>query len=70
MKLYNRVLLVVKQSAYEAYLQMKTQGKAPLALRWERLKNRYHVHKACVKDVSVSILNNLSYPILSYGVLS
>lgn len=31
---------------------MKSQGKAPLALRWERLKHRHQVHKECVQDLS------------------
>jgi len=33
-------------------IQMKSQGKAPLALRWERLKNRHQSHKECVKDLA------------------
>jgi hypothetical protein len=31
---------------------MKSQGKAPLALRWERLKHRHQVHKECVRDLT------------------
>lgn len=31
---------------------MKSQGKAPLALRWERLKHRHQVHRECVQDLS------------------
>ena len=49
-KLYNKILVVVKQTPYEQYLQLKNQGKAPVALRWERLKNRYQSHKKCVDD--------------------
>ena len=30
---------------------MKAQGKAPAALRWERLKNRYDTHKKCFDHV-------------------
>jgi len=33
-------------------LQLKAQGKAPVALRWERLKNRYTIHRQCVDDVT------------------
>lgn len=50
-KAFNNVLLVVKQTPYESYLQMKNQGKAPVALRWERLLNRYQVHQNCVSSV-------------------
>lgn len=32
-------------------IQLKAQGKAPPALRWERLKNRYDAHKKCLDDV-------------------
>ena len=35
---YKRVLVVVKFTPYEAYTQLKLQGKAPKALRWERLQ--------------------------------
>lgn len=49
---FKRLLLVVKHTPYEMYLQMKSQGKAPLALRWERLKHRHQVHKECVRDLS------------------
>ena len=31
---------------------LKAQGKAPVALRWERLKNRYEVHRQCVDAVT------------------
>lgn len=51
-KAYQNILVVVKQTPYEQYLQLKAQGKAPVALRWERLKNRYEVHKQCVDDVT------------------
>ena len=37
---------------------MKAQGKAPVALRWERLRNRYDTHKQCVESV-VKILTDL-----------
>jgi NAD+ kinase len=51
-KAFNNILVVVKQTPYEQYLQLKAQGKAPVALRWERLKNRYTVHRQCVDDVT------------------
>ena len=49
---FTNILVVVKQTPYEQYMQLKAQGKAPVALRWERLKNRYEVHKKCVDDVT------------------
>ena len=51
-KAYKNILVVVKQTPYEQYMQLKAQGKAPVALRWERLKNRYTVHRQCVDDVT------------------
>ena len=57
-KAFRNILVVVKQTPYEQYLQLKSQGKAPVALRWERLKNRYEVHKTCV-DTVTGLLNNL-----------
>lgn len=51
-KAFSNILVVVKQTPYEQYLQLKAQGKAPVALRWERLKNRYSVHRQCVDDVT------------------
>jgi len=50
-KAFNHALLVIKQTPYEQYMQLKNQGKAPVALRWERLLNRYQVHQRCVGDV-------------------
>lgn len=58
MKAFRNILVVVKQTPYEQYLQLKSQGRAPVALRWERLKNRYEVHKSCV-DTVTGLLNNL-----------
>ena len=51
-KAFQNVLVVVKQTPYEQYLQLKAQGRAPVALRWERLKNRYTVHRECVDKVT------------------
>ncbi|RYH08725.1 hypothetical protein EON65_40640 [archaeon] len=50
-KAFNNILVVVKQTPYETYRQLKNQGKAPVALRWERLLNRYQVHTKCVENV-------------------
>lgn len=58
LKAFNNILIVVKQTPYEQYLQLKAQGRAPVALRWERLKNRYTVHKTCVDDVT-SIIDSI-----------
>lgn len=57
-KAYRNILVVVKQTPYQHYLQLKAQGKAPIALRWERLKNRDEVHTRCVESVK-SILDKL-----------
>jgi NAD+ kinase len=51
-KAFKNVLIVVKQTPYEQYLQLKAQGKAPVALRWERLQNRYTVHRNCVDNLT------------------
>jgi len=57
-KAYSRIVVVVKETPYEQYLRKKAQGKAPVALRWERLKNRYDTHKECVTNVQ-NILKRL-----------
>ena len=64
-KAFSNILVIVKQTPYEFYLQLKSQGKAPVALRWERLKNRYMNHRACVDDVT-KILNQsgINYDII------
>ncbi|CAM9667604.1 unnamed protein product [Ascophyllum nodosum] len=48
---YRKILLVVKHTAYESFSQLKVQGRAPLAVNWERLRNRHNVHKECVASV-------------------
>ncbi|CAM9849012.1 unnamed protein product, partial [Hapterophycus canaliculatus] len=48
---FRKILVVVKQSAYESYRALKAQGKAPTAVRWERLKNRHDSHRECVASV-------------------
>ena len=57
-KKLRRILVVVKQTPYEQYLQMKNTGQAPVALRWARLKNRFELHQKCVEQVT-GILNKL-----------
>ena len=65
MKKFRNILVVVKQTPYEQYMQLKNQGKAPVALRWGRLKNRYEVHQSCVNAVT-GLLNNMD---VTYSVL-
>ncbi|KAH8053505.1 hypothetical protein JL722_9343 [Aureococcus anophagefferens] len=48
---YKKVLVVVKHTPYEAYTQLRLQGKAPKALRWERLLDRHESHRACVEEL-------------------
>ena len=48
---YSKVLVVVKHTPYEAYTQLRLQGKAPKALRWERLLDRHEAHQACVQEL-------------------
>lgn len=66
LKAYRNILIVVKQSAYEQYQQLKAQGKAPLALRWERLKDRYTEHRRCVDDV-IKIVGEVGIPFSIIG---
>lgn len=48
---YKNLLIVIKQTAFEEYSQLKLRGQAPKALRWKRLEQRYQAHKACVNDL-------------------
>ena len=48
---FHKVLVVIKQTAYEEYSQLRLRGKAPKALRWKRLENRYRSHKSCVNSL-------------------
>ena len=48
---FRNALVVVKQTPYESYLQLKAQGKAPAALKWEVLRSRYDTHRSCVDHV-------------------
>lgn len=52
---YKNLLLVIKQTAFEEYSQLKLRGQGPKALRWKRLEQRYSAHKKCVTDL-LSIL--------------
>jgi len=59
---YKNLLVVIKQTAFEEYSQLKLRGQAPKALRWKRLEQRYKVHKQCVNDLlSVLQKNNVSF---------
>jgi len=49
--MYKNVLVVVKQTAYQTYRQLKARGQAPLALRWGRLEDRDRVHRECVEEL-------------------
>jgi NAD+ kinase len=48
---YKNLLVVIKQTAFEEYSQLKIRGQAPKALRWKRLESRYKAHKQCVNDL-------------------
>lgn len=52
---FRRLLVVIKQTAYEEYSQLKLRGKSPNALRWKRLESRYKTHKQCVNDLMVEL---------------
>eukprot|EP00578_Thalassiosira_sp_NH16_P022815 CAMPEP_0181104376 /NCGR_PEP_ID=MMETSP1071-20121207/15391_1 /TAXON_ID=35127 /ORGANISM="Thalassiosira sp., Strain NH16" /LENGTH=370 /DNA_ID=CAMNT_0023187563 /DNA_START=63 /DNA_END=1175 /DNA_ORIENTATION=- len=59
---FRRLLVVIKQTAYEEYSQLKLRGQAPKALRWKRLESRYHSHKECVEGLlSILKANNVAY---------
>ncbi|GMI40767.1 hypothetical protein TrCOL_g10120 [Triparma columacea] len=48
---FKNLLIVIKQTAFEEYSQLKLRGSAPKAVRWGRLESRYNKHKACVTDL-------------------
>lgn len=48
---FRKLLVVIKQTAYEEYSQLRLRGQAPKALRWQRLENRYKAHKTTVNDL-------------------
>lgn len=48
---FRKLLVVVKQTAYEEYSQLRLRGKEPKALRWKRLEDRHKAHKACVNEL-------------------
>ena len=56
---FRRVLIVVKHTPFEAYAQLKLQGKAPKQLRWERLKDRYESHDLCVQELCSIVRKSL-----------
>mmetsp|Transcript_6922 Transcript_6922/g.8746 ORF Transcript_6922/g.8746 Transcript_6922/m.8746 type:complete len:374 (-) Transcript_6922:195-1316(-) len=49
--IFRKILVVIKQTAYEEYSQLRLRGQAPKALRWKRLENRYKAHKTCVNNL-------------------
>lgn len=65
MSKFKNILVVVKQTPYEQYLQLKNQGIAPVALRWARLKSRHEIHRRCV-DKTTETLKNLG---LNYSTI-
>ena len=50
-KSFRNIAIVVKVTPYESYTQLKSQGMAPVALRWSRLEDRHHQHRRCVENV-------------------
>ena len=48
---FRNLLLVIKQTAFEDYSQLKLRGLAPKALRWSRLESRHNAHKSCVEGI-------------------
>jgi len=48
---FRNLLVIIKQTAYEEYSQLKLRGQAPKALRWKRLESRFQAHKRCVNDL-------------------
>lgn len=48
---FRKLLVIIKQTAYEEYSQLRLRGQAPRALRWKRLENRYKAHKTCVNNL-------------------
>ena len=56
---FQKILVVVKKTPYEQYLQLKNRGKAPAAINWKTLKSRNDVHNSCV-DTVTGILNNMN----------
>lgn len=55
---FKNLLIVIKQTAYESYSQLKLRGSAPKALRWQRLESRYNKHKSCVTDLIETLKKN------------
>lgn len=66
LKAFNSILVVVKQTPYESYNQLRAQGKAPVALRWQRLQNRHELHRKCVEDVT-NIISELGIDYVQIG---
>jgi len=59
---FRRLLVVIKQTAFEEYSQLKLRGQAPKALRWKRLESRYLSHKECVENLlTILKANNVAF---------
>ncbi|GAX14874.1 hypothetical protein FisN_29Lh086 [Fistulifera solaris] len=58
---FQNILVVIKQTAFEEYSQLKLRGQAPKALRWSRLEQRFLQHKQCVTDL-LEILRQHAVP--------
>lgn len=48
---FRRLLVVIKQTAYEEYSQLRARGETLKALRWKHLESRYLSHKECVTSL-------------------
>jgi len=66
-KPFERILVVIKHTPYEMYKQLKIRGEAPLALRWERLKNRHNAHLKTVSRVLAMLGENRDLVVESVG---
>ncbi|KAL7500404.1 hypothetical protein ACHAWT_008158 [Skeletonema menzelii] len=59
---FRRLLVVIKQTAFEEYSQLKLRGQAPKALRWKRLESRYLSHTQCVENLlAILKANNIAF---------
>jgi len=59
---FHRLLVVIKQTAFEEYSQLRARGQAPKALRWARLESRYQAHQQCVNDlIDILTRNDINF---------
>eukprot|EP00947_MAST-08B_sp_MAST-8B-sp1_P001672 g1672.t1 len=54
---FRRLIVMVKQTAFEKYSMMKNNGEAPLAVRWDRLKDRHDSHMEAVDSLRDVLLS-------------